>query len=409
MATYDLAIRGGEVIDPTTGTRGHMDVGICNGRVAAVIPSISSNDARESFDATSHLVTPGLIDYHVHVYHGATYWGIDPDPVAWRTGVTTWVDAGSAGAMTWPAFRDWCVRPARSRILSFLNIATVGLASRTHELAILDNLDVDLCVRTIKANRDHLVGVKVRMGSPDVNPHGLEPLCRALAAAEAVGLPVMVHLGAAPPSIDDIVSRLRPGDSITHAFNGNTMRMIDDDGAIRPAVAAAWDRGMIVDIGHGAGGFSFVTAEALLAQGRPPDIISTDLHQLAVNGPAFDLPTVMSKFLALGMGLEAVVARATTAPAKALGRDDLGTLRAGAIADVAVFTLDHGDFPFYDVCGNRRDGSARLRNVATFARGARLAPLASDAPALWMAPSDLQRQIAAAGHVPSGYRWPFGA
>ena len=409
MATYDLAIRGGEVIDPATGTRGHLDVGIRDGRVAAVAPTIAPGDARELFDATGHLVTPGLIDYHVHVYHGATYWGIDPDPVAWRTGVTTWVDAGSAGATTWPAFRDWCVRPARSRILAFLNIATAGLASATHELASLDNLDVDLCVRTIQANRDHLIGVKVRMGAPDVNPHGLEPLHRALAAAEAVGLPVMVHLGAAPPAIEEIVSRLRPGDSITHAFNGNTMRMIADDGTIRLAVAAAWDRGMIVDIGHGAGGFSFLTAEALLAQGRPPDIISTDLHQLAVNGPAFDLPTVMSKFIALGMDLEAVVARATAAPAKALGRDDLGTLRPGAIADVAVFALDPGDFPFYDVRGNRRDGSARLRNVATFSSGARLPALAPDAPALWMAPSDLQRQIAAAGHVPSGYRWPFGA
>ncbi|NCA14256.1 MAG: amidohydrolase/deacetylase family metallohydrolase [Proteobacteria bacterium] len=409
MATYDLVVRGGEVIDPATGTRGHLDVGILNGRIAAVSPSIAPGDARESFDATGHLVTPGLIDYHVHVYHGATYWGIDPDPVAWRTGVTTWVDAGSAGATTWPAFRDWCVRPARSRILAFLNIATAGLASATHELASLDNLDVDLCIRTIEANRGHLIGVKVRMGSPDVNPHGLEPLHRALGAAQAVGLPVMVHLGAAPPAIEEIVARLRPGDSITHAFNGNTMRMVDDHGTIRPEVARAWDRGMIVDIGHGAGGFSFLTAEALLAQGRPPDIISTDLHQLAVNGPAFDLPTVMSKFLALGMDVEAVVARATAAPAKALGRDDLGTLRPGAIADVAVFALDHGDHAFYDVRGNRRDGTARLRNVATFVAGSRLPEMAPAQPALWMAPSELQRQVAAAGHVPAGYRWPFGA
>lgn len=407
MAKYDLVIRGGEVIDPATGTRGHLDVAVRDGRVQALAPAIPAEDARDTFDATNLLVLPGLIDYHVHVYHGATYWGIDPDPVASRTGVTTWVDAGSAGATTWPAFRDWCIRPARARVVAFLNIATAGLASATHELAALDNLDVDLCARTIEANRDLLVGVKVRMGAPDVNPHGLEPLRRAIAAAEAVGLPLMVHLGATPPSIDEVVAPLRPGDAITHAFNGNAMRMVDDAGTLRPAVAAAWDRGMVVDIGHGAGGFSFLTAEAMLAQGRPPDVISTDLHQLAVNGPAFDLPTVMSKFLALGMGLEAVVACATAAPARALRRDDIGTLRPGALADVAAFALDHGDFPFYDVRGVRRDGAMRLRNVATWVGGGRLAPLAPDAPAAWMAPSALQRQVAAAGHVPAGYRWPY--
>lgn len=409
MATYDLAIRGGEVIDPATGTRGQLDVAIRNGRVEAVAAGIPADAARETYDATGHLVVPGLIDFHTHVYHGATYWGIDPDPVASRTGVTTWVDAGSAGATTWPAFRDWCIRPARARIVAFLNISTSGLASATHELAALENLDPDLCARTIAANPGILVGVKVRMGAPDLNPHGLEPLRRAITAAEATGLPVMVHLGMAPPSIDDVVALLRPGDSITHAFNGNSMGMTASDGTIRPAVAAAWDRGMVVDIGHGAGGFSFLVAEAMLAQGRPPDVISTDLHQLAVNGPAFDLPTVMSKFLALGMGLEAVVACATSAPARALGRDDLGTLRPGALADVAIFSLDQGAFAYYDVRGVRRDGTSRLRNVATFVGGARLHQLPPSIPALWMAPSDLQRRVAAAGHVPAGYRWPYGA
>ena len=267
---YDLVIHGGEVVDPGAGLRGVMDVAIENGRIAAVGPDLGSQPTREHLDATGNLVLPGLIDLHTHVYHGATYWGIDPDPVAWHTGVTTWVDAGSAGATTWPGFRDWCIRPARTRILAYLNIATSGLASATHELAHLDNMDVSLCARTIEANREFLVGVKVRMGAPDVNPHGMEPLRRAIEAATRVGLPIMVHLGMSPPSMDELVGALRPGDSITHAFNGNTMRMIGEDGVIVPSVARAWDAGMIVDIGHGAGGFSFLTAEALIGQGPAP-------------------------------------------------------------------------------------------------------------------------------------------
>jgi dihydroorotase len=405
---YDLVIHGGEVVDPGASLRGVMDVAIENGRIAAVGPDLGSQPTREHLDATGNLVLPGLIDLHTHVYHGATYWGIDPDPVAWHTGVTTWVDAGSAGATTWPGFRDWCIRPARTRILAYLNIATSGLASATHELAHLDNMDVSLCARTIEANREFLVGVKVRMGAPDVNPHGMEPLRRAIEAATRVGLPIMVHLGMSPPSMDELVGALRPGDSITHAFNGNTMRMIGEDGVIVPSVARAWDAGMIVDIGHGAGGFSFLTAEALIGQGRAPDVISTDLHQLAVNGPAFDLPTVMSKFLALGMTLDDVVERATTRPARVLGRHDLGTLRPGAHADVALFKLDHGDFAFHDVRGIRRDGHSRLRNTRTLVGGRVLPSLPPTPPALWMTPSYLQTRIAQAGHVPDGYVWPYG-
>lgn len=405
---YDVRIRGGEVLDPAAGLRGTQDVGITNGRIVAVGPDLSATPARETIDASGHLVLPGLIDYHTHVYHRATYWGIDPDQIAWRTGVTTWVDAGSAGATSWPGFRDWCISPATVRILAFLNIATPGLASATHELASLANMDIDLCAATIASDRGHLIGVKVRMGHPEVNPHGIEPLHRAIAAATRVGVPVMVHLGMAPPSIDEIVDLLRPGDSITHAFNGNSMRMVDDTGTIVPAVARAWDRGMLVDIGHGAGGFSFLTAEALLGQGRLPDLISTDLHQLAVNGPAFDMPTVMSKFLALGMSMDEVVVRSTTNPARALGRTDLGTLRPGSIADVAIFARDTGTFPFYDVRGVRRDGTVRLRNVGTFMAGARMVAQPPIEPALWMTPSDLQRQIATDGHVPNGYVWPYG-
>jgi dihydroorotase len=381
---YDLLVRGGEVVDPGGGNSGRLDVAVVRDRIAAVAADIPPESAFRVIDASGLLVTPGLVDLHTHVFHKVTYWGIDPDPVASRTGVTTWNDAGSAGALTLPGFRDFVVSPAKSRITAFLNISNIGLVGENHECANLSYLDVELFRRLTDLNRDLVAGVKVRMGTPTVGAHGLEPLRRARRAADECELPLMVHVAFGPPTIDEVMPFLRPGDVLTHCFTGLTMKLVDDAGRLVESARRAWDAGIVMDIGHGTGSFSFETAEPLMAAGRRPDVISSDLHQLSVNGPAFDLPTTLSKFLALGMSLPEVIAAATARPAAVLRRlHEIGTFRAGSLADIALFRLLEGDFPLQDIAGNVRHATQLLRGAGTIIGGRMLAPLPLAPSAPW--------------------------
>lgn len=394
---FDLLIKGGEVVDPGAGYRGLLDVAITRNRIAAVDRDIPAPGSFQVVDATGQIVTPGLVDLHTHVYAGATYWGIQADPVATRSGVTTFVDAGSAGAMTLPAFREWIVRPARARIYAFLNISSIGLAPATHELAVLQFVDAPLCLEMANRNRDVVRGIKVRMGST-VAPHGLEPMRRALQAAQEAELPLMTHIGSGPPEVDEVLALMRPGDILTHSFTGASMKIVDEANRLRESVRRAWDAGMVVDVGHGGGGFSFQTAEAVMAAGYRPDVISTDIHQISILGPMFDLPTTLGKFLALGMSLPDVIRAATARPAEILGlQGEVGTLRPGAYADVALFRLEEGRFPFYDTHRVRREGGQRLRHVLTIVDGRPLLPLPAEPPAPWIPVTDFQRQLAREG------------
>jgi dihydroorotase len=333
-------------------------------------------------------VMPGLVDLHTHVFHKVTYWGIDPDPVASISGVTTWNDAGSAGALTLAGLRDFVVDRSQARITAFINIASIGLVAENYECANLAYLDVELCARLADRNRDLVRGVKVRVGTPTVGDNGLEPLRRAREVAERCGLPLMVHVAIGPPDIGDVLALMRPGDVLTHCCTGLSMKLVDDSGRILGSAQSAFDAGVIMDIGHGMGSFSFETAEALLAAGHPPDVISSDLHQLCVNGPAFDLPTCMSKLLCLGMPLRDVVRAVTSRPARILGLgDEIGTLRPGAQADLALLRLQEGRFVFHDVSGAVREGRARLRCESTFIDGSQLEPLPPQAPAPWAEPT----------------------
>jgi dihydroorotase len=359
-------------------------VAIHRDRIAAVERDLPPESAFNVIDATGQLVTPGLVDLHTHVFHKVTYWGVDPDPVAACTGVTTWNDAGSAGALTLPGFREFVVRPAHARISAFLNISNIGLVGENHECANLAYLDVDLFRRLLDVNRDLVVGVKVRMGTPTVGDNGVEPLRRARRAADECALPLMVHVAFGPPEIDEVLPFLKPNDILTHCFTGLTMKIVDDEGRLLEPARRAWDSGVVMDVGHGTGSFSFQTAEALIAAGRKPDVISTDLHQLSINGPAFDLPTTLSKFLHLGLSLAEVVEAATVSPARVLGRErDVGTLRPGSLADVALFRLLRGDFPLVDIAGNVRHGRELLRNTLTIVGGRPLDPLPAARPAPW--------------------------
>jgi dihydroorotase len=399
---FDLLIKGGEVVDPGGGRSGRLDVAIKRDRIAAVDRDIPAEGAFQVIDAQGQYVTPGLVDLHTHVYHRVTYWGIDPDPVAARSGVTTWLDVGSAGAYNWPGFREYIVKPANVRIYGLLNISAIGLTAMTGELLNLDYCDVDLCCKLIDRHRDLILGVKARIDRNTTGPSGIEPLRRARQAAERCEMPLMVHIGVGPPAIEEVLALLRPGDILTHCFTGHSMRIVDERGALLDAARRAWDAGVIMDIGHGAGSFSFETAEVLIGAGCPPDVISSDIHQLSIHGPLFDLPTCMSKFLALGMSFEQVVRAATARPAAALGLPDLGALRPGAPADVALFRVHEGRFPFYDVHMNMREGTQLIRNRLTIAGGRPLIPRPDPVPAPWIELSEAQRALIEHGHTPAG-------
>ncbi len=321
--------------------------------------------------------------------------------MAARSGVTTWLDVGSAGGYNLPGFREWIAEPSAARIFALLNISSIGLTAPTWELTNLNYCDVDLCTKMIEAYSDLVLGIKVRIDRNTTAGTGIEPLRRAREAADRVQRPLMVHIGGGPPSLDEVLELMRPGDVLTHCFTGHDMRIIDDTGKLLETARRAWDAGIVLDIGHGAGSFSFETAQAMLAQGLPPDVISSDIHQLSIHGPLYDLPTCLSKFLALGMSLEAVIRAATIRPAEVMGMaDQVGTLRVGALADVALFQIEEGDFAFYDVHMNKRMGKQLLRNTQTIVDGMVMAQAPDGPTAPWIELSDEQQALVDWGHTP---------
>jgi dihydroorotase len=381
----DLLFAGGDVLDAGGGHTGRFDVAVTGGRIAAVEPSLPRR-AKTVVDCAGRLVTPGLVDLHTHVYPGAGYWGIDPDPIAWHTGVTTWVDAGSAGAYSLAGLRRYAAT-RRVRVHALLNIAGQGLAARTGECRDLESCDPGLIAQVAPGQRDLVRGIKVRIDAESVGPNGVEPLRRALAAAEACGLPVMVHVGTPPPTLDEVLPLLRPGDVLTHCASG----LADPSG---PAAVAAHERGVLFDIGHGSGAFAFDVVARQLAGGLRPHTVSTDLHARSVCGPAFDLPTTMTKLIAAGMSLADVVAAATVHPARVLGLD-AGTLAVGAPADVAVFRVEEGAFEVVDAHRQARRAPLRLINEATYVGGERLGPRWPPPPPPWIPLTDGQRDALA--------------
>ncbi|MEV4638983.1 amidohydrolase/deacetylase family metallohydrolase [Actinoplanes sp. NPDC049548] len=370
--THDLVLTGGDVLG-----HGTTDVAVRAGRIAAIGPGLTGAVVH---DVTGRLVTPGLIDLHTHV--GPGYWGIDPDPVAWCTGVTTWVDAGSAGAYTMDGLRR-TVAQVGVRVPALLNISAVGLAGRTGESRDLANCDVGLAVDTVLAHRDLIRGIKVRIDHETVGANGVEPLRRGLAAAEACGIPVMVHIGTTPPTLDEVLDLLRPGDIVTHCASGIAS-------PLGPAVRDAYERGVLLDIGHGSGGFAFDVAQAQLEAGLRAYTISTDLHARSVHGPVFDLPTTIAKLVAVGLPLTDALAAVTVHPARALGLPG-GTLDPGAPADIAVFRVEEGRFEVVDAHRQVRQAPLRLANEATYVGGRRLpARLPAPSPP-WIPLTDAQR------------------
>lgn len=363
-----LLITNGSVLDPQRSVLEPRDVWVVDGKIAAEGPT---GGAEDTLDATGLLVSPGFVDLHTHVFSGQDL-GVEADLLAARAGTTTLIDAGSAGGHLFSAFRATTVDRAQTRIRAFVNIASIGTTSILlgGELKAMYYSDEDVAVECIENNRDVVLGVKVRASFDVGGENAPEGLRRARRVADRVGLPLMVHLGPAPASIDEIADTLREGDIITHSFTGWAGNTVVENGALRPSIRAARDRGVLLDIGHGMSGFSIETARQMMHLGEAPDTISTDLHTYSLP-IVIDLPTVLSKFLALGMPVADALTRATLAPARAAGLDGhgIGTLEPGAPADIALLRLDAQPVEFGDGFGATIAGSQVLTTRATVRGG----------------------------------------
>jgi len=356
--TYDTLLKGGHVIDPKNGIDRVMDVAITGGKIARVAAGINSSEAKKTVDVAGLYVTPGLIDIHVHIYMWQEPGGeaVQADAHSFRSGVTTMVDAGSSGSKTFPDFKRRIIVPSKTRILAFLNIVGAGMGTGKEDDP--SEMDADAAAKTAKENPDIIVGFKTaHYAGP-----GWESVGGAVKAGELTGLPVMVDFGRvnATRNINALfLDKLRPGDIYTHCFSGHREELLEN-GKVNPAMEAGRKRGIIFDIGHGAGSFYWYVAVPAYAEHFYPDSISSDLHINSMNAGMKDMTNIMSKLMSLGSSLQDVVRMSTFNAAKEIRRPLLGNLDPGSDADVAVLRLDRGKFGFVDSAGARKSGDQLL-------------------------------------------------
>ncbi len=368
---FDLLLVNGTVINPAAGTRQELDLGIADGRIAAMGEKLPREGAGRVVDVGGCFVTPGLIDFHVHSYWGVNPYGADLDAVCGATGVTTTADAGSAGPVNFTGFRHLVYQRARTRMLAFVAVAQHGVLNAPGELENLGFADPENAARTVRENRDVAVGIKIRLHVKSVGQNGREALRMAVEAGKASGSPVMVHVGDTGIPMEEIVETLRPGDIVTHCYTPKQPAIVDPDGRLRPAVLEAQRRGVLFDVAHANGHFDFDLVARAMDQGLRPDIISTDLHRMSGASPVVDLPTTLTKFLMLGLELEEIIADCTVNAARAIGWDDrIGVLETGREADVAVLEVVDEEALLEDSVGNRRTHGQRIVARHTIRAGA---------------------------------------
>jgi dihydroorotase len=339
-----------------------------------VAPGIPEGRARQVIRADGKIVTPGLIDLHTHVFPYVGPYGIEPDPYFVGRGVTSVIDAGTSGAFTFPAFRRFIIERATTRIRALLHVVSIGMvAGGTPNMGELEDLrycDPKLAVEVAGKNRDLIVGFKIRFSRQYTGPNDLEGMRRARAAADEAGLPIMIHVGGSYSPLKDFLALMKKGDVVTHSFNSRPNGLLDGSGKVVPEVLEARERGVLFDVGHGAGSFSFDVMEQCLKQGFTPDTISSDLYSANINGPVYDLLTTLSKFLLLGISLRDVIAQTTVNSSRVFNfHANIGTLQPGAEADVSVLELKEGEFTFTDSDGKTRRGRNKLVAAATVRGG----------------------------------------
>ncbi|MER9679126.1 amidohydrolase/deacetylase family metallohydrolase [Mesorhizobium sp. M0184] len=324
-----------------------------DGRIAETGSTIAVGDDVKMLDANGAFLSPGWTDLHVHVWYGGTDISLRPQQCGAARGVTTMVDAGSAGEANFHGFREFIIEPARENIYAFLNIGSIGLVAcnRVSELIDMRSIDIDRTIATVEANRDVIVGLKVRASHVITGGWDLTPVRLAKKLGRILKLPLMVHVGEPPPLYDDVLGLLSEGDIVTHCFNGKAGgSIIEDDDLYRLAEDAA-RRGIVLDVGHGGASFSFDVARAALERGLPPKTISTDLHNRSLDGAVWDMATTMSKLLSLGMAFEDVVTASTTAPRRAIRLPADGLLEKGRPAEFTLFDLVEAELTVKDSQG----------------------------------------------------------
>jgi dihydroorotase len=353
---YDLLLKGATVVDPTIALNGPSDVAIQRGAIAAVAPAIAPAEARRVIEVPGAVVTPGLIDLHVHVFEGFTRFGVHPDQAGVHAGVTTLVDAGSAGCATFEGFPRYIIPNCHTEIIPFLHIAQTGLAMFPDIIAE-SSINLDATLRVADKHRGLICGIKARMVSPALKIFGMEMPRLARRAARESGIKLMVHIGDTerrhdPNVVRELLPMLEAGDIITHLFTANPGGMLDGNGRVVPEAWEAARTGVWFDTAHGLMNFSFDVGRRIIDQGLLPHCISTDITVPGRVRSVHSMTEMMTRFLGLGFTLEQVVTMCTSNPARAIGASDrLGSLVAGRQADVSVLRLLEGDWLVHDTVG----------------------------------------------------------
>ena len=383
--TFDVVIKNGTVIDPHNNIYTKKDIAVAGGKIVSVSDYITDGDTHDVIEAEGLLVTPGLVDLHVHVWWGVAHLAIEADPSCVTRGVTTAIDAGSSGSNTVAGFHRYVINPSNTRILAFLHIS--GMGQLDHDIGELEDIRwarVEKAVEAAKLHSDVIVGIKVRLGKGIVGENDLVALDRAIEAADELGKPTMIHIGGSVSGCDQFLEKLRPGDIVTHSFTGGPNGILDNNNKVIDAAWDAMNRGIILDVGHGAGSFSFPVAESSLEQGLGPGTVSSDVHRYNVRGPVFDLLTTLSKYVHLGYKIDEAIELSTSRPAASVGLSDrVGSLSEGADADIAIIEHRETEVLFKDAAGNTRAGKQIMLPVTTLRKGRRFNPMHSVHPQLF--------------------------
>jgi dihydroorotase len=370
---FDLLLAGGTVLNPATGINQKLDVGVTGDRVTAIQADLWRANAKKVLDVAGCYVTPGLIDFHVHSYWGVNPYGCNLDALCLATGVTTAMDAGSAGPVNFPGFRKLVHEQSRTRMLGFVALAQHGVLNEPGELLDLGFADSDGAAQTVSDNRDIGIGIKVRLHKKAIGQNSRPALRLAIQSGEASRTPIMVHVGDTAISMEEIVDTLRAGDVVTHCYTPKKPSIIDDYGKLLPQVRKAKERGVVFDVGHASGHLDFDLVRRAIGEGQSPDVISSDLHG-RMKQPGFgivgDLLTTLTKFLPLGLSLDQIIAACTITPARVIGwQDRIGSLEVGREADIAVLQIINEPTKLHDSVGKEMTVNQRIAARWTIRRG----------------------------------------